>query len=638
MSKYNSNNIKKDVNYLSKDFGQFNKNLIEFAQTYFPNTYNDFNESSPGTMIMEMASYVGSVLSLQNDLSLRESFISQANDRRNLFEISHNYSYVAKNTSPANVDLDIFQLVPSIGTGSATSPDFRYGLTINANSVIGSDSNPNAQFRTTDTINFKQSGSNNPTEVMVYETNDATKEPTYYLLKKRVKAISGRVKTSTFTFSGTPKEYDKVTVSDENIVSILDVYDSDGDRWYEVPYLAQDTIFESVYNTSYNDLTLHQYSTSVPYLLKLKQVPKRFISKYKSNGHVELQFGSGISYIDDEDLIPNPDNVGNSLTGTQQDIDYTIDPSNFLYTKTYGIAPSNTTLTVRYTVGNGVEDNVPANDLIHPVSVNVNLDSTGLDSTLFDYCRNSINFINPQPACGGDDRVSDDEIRNNALATFAAQNRAVTLQDYIVRVYSLPPKYGSIAKAYITPDDQIDSMSINTIDPEYKANQLALNLYVLSYNANRQLMNCNQAIKENLLTYLTQYRMMTDAINIKDAFIINIGIEFDIITRPNYNSNEVLVKCVDKLKSIFDIQKWQINQPIVVGQLYTELDKVEGVQTVTSVRINNLWDENDGYSGNEYDIEHAKKDGVIYPSLDPSIFEIKYPNKDIRGRVVNLGG
>lgn len=634
----NTNNIKKDINYLTKDFGQFNQNLINFAQTYFPNTYNDFNESDPGSMIMEMASYAGSVLSLMSDMSLKESFLSQADDRRNLFEMSRIFSYKARNITPASVELDIFQLVPSIGSGSSTQPDYRYGLTVNANSIIGSDSNDNVQFRTLDSVNFKQSGSNNPTEVMVYETNNSTNEPTYYLLKKKVKAQSGKIKTLNFNFSGTPKEYDKITISDDNIVDILDITDSSGDKWYEVPYLAQDTIFESVQNTTFNDVEMSEYNTSVPYLLKLKQVPKRFVTRVKSNGNVDIQFGSGISSIDDEDLVPNPDNVGNSLTGTLKDIDYSIDPTNFLYTKTYGIAPSNTTLQVRYIVGNGIIDNVPSQDLIHPISIDVNRDSTGLNQSLFDFCRNSINFINPKPASGANDGDSKEEIRNNAMANFASQNRAVTASDYIIRTYSLPSKYGSIAKAYITPDDQIDSSVINSINPQYKGNQFALNLYVLSYNANKQLITCNKAIKENLLNYLSQYRMLTDAINIKDAFIINIGIEFDIITRPNYNSNEVLVKCVDKLKYIFDISKWQINQPIIINQLYTELDKVEGVQTVSKVRIINKWDENDGYSGNEYDISRAIKDGILYPSLDPSIFEVKYPNKDILGRVVNLGG
>lgn len=638
MSLSHTNNIKKEINYLSKDFGQYNQNLINFAQTYFPNTYNDFNESDPGTMIMEMASYVGSVLSLQADLSLKESFLSQADDRRNLFEMSHIFSYKARGTTPASVDLDVFQLVPSVGTGSATQPDYRYGMTLNANSIIGSDSNDNVTFRTLDTVNFKQSGSNNPTEVMVYETNEITNEPIYYLLKKKVKAQSGKIKTTSFTFSGTPKEYDKVTIIDDNIIEILDVTDSSGDKWYEVPYLAQDTITESVQNTEFNDAEMSSYNSSVPYLLKLKNVPKRFVSRNKSNGNIELQFGSGISYIDDEELVPNPENVGNSLTGTLKDIDYSIDPTNFLYTKTYGIAPSNTNLTVRYVVGNGIIDNVPSQDLIHPISLNVNLDDTGLNRQLYDFCKNSINMINPKPACGANDEQSEEEIRNNAMANFASQNRAVTAPDYIIRTYSLPAKFGSIAKAYITPDDQIDSSNINSINPQYKANQLAMNLYVLSYNANKQLTTCNPAVKENLLTYLSQYRMMTDGVNIKDAYIINIAIEFDIITRPNYNSNEVLVRCVDKLKRIFDISLWQINQPIIINQLYTELDKVEGVQTVSKVRIINKWDTNDGYSGNDYDINYATKDGVVYPSLDPSIFEVKFPNKDILGRVVNLGG
>ena len=218
------------------------------------------------------------------------------------------------------------------------------------------------------------------------------------------------------------------------------------------------------------------------------------------------------------------------------------------------------------------------------------------------------------------------------MAYFAAQNRLVTRDDYIVRAYSLPAKYGSVAKAYIVPDDQLSQQEYTE---QRVANPLALNMYVLGYDAIKKLVELNSAIKENLKTYLSYYRILTDAVNIKDAFVINIGIDFEITVLPNYNSNEVLLRCIDTVKQLFDIDKWQINQPILKSDVMNSIGNVKGVQSVVGVNFKNLFDSLLGYSGNVYDLKTATKNGVIYPSLDPSIFEVKFPDQDIRGRVVN---
>jgi hypothetical protein len=242
---------------------------------------------------------------------------------------------------------------------------------------------------------------------------------------------------------------------------------------------------------------------------------------------------------------------------------------------------------------------------------------------------------NPRPATGGKFQEDIQEIRQNAVASFAAQNRAVTKEDYIIRAYSLPSKYGSIAKAYITKDTQLTKDSI--FNSDRVQNDLALNFYVLGYDVNGKLTTVNNATKENLKNYLNWYRILTDAINIRDAYIINVGVNFDIITLPDQNSNQVVLRCIERLKQYFDVNKWQINQPIAISNIYTELDRVPGVQTVVNVKIRNLSDTNLGYSPHAYNIEQATKDGVLFPSLDPSIFEIKYPNNDIVGRARSFG-
>jgi hypothetical protein len=623
---------KKDVSYLGKDFSQFKRNLIDFAKQYFPTSYTDFSESSPGSLFIEMAAYVGDVLSFYADSNLKESLLEQAAERGNIYDLARSLGYRPLNVVPAHVKLDVFQIVPAIGSGSSVQPDFNYALSIKPGMRIKQASGTSV-FRTLDTVDFGFSSSYDPTEITVYESNPATLQPTYYLLKKQADAVSGDVQVATFSFAA-PVAYDKIVLPETNIIEIISVTESDGDNWYEVPYLAQDTIFESVPNLAENDPDLSVYRASSPSLLKLKKTSKRFITKLRSDNRLELQFGAGISDNNDEELVPNPTNVGNGLSALRKNVDVDIDPSNFLYTRTYGQAPSNTTLTITYTIGNGIVDNVPANVLtsIDFIEYDEDINST-TSVSVTNFVKNTVAVSNPIPATGAKTADSLQDIKNNALASFATQNRLVTRDDYIIRAYSMPPKYGSVAKAYIVPDDQIAQSDYQgTRVP----NPLAMNLYVLGFNQNKQLVTLNDTIKTNLQTYLDYYRILTDAVNIKDAFIINIGLDFEISVLSNYNSNEVLLNCINALKQFFDTDRWQINQPIVLSDIFNVIVNIKGVQSVVNVKFKNLYDSDLGYSGNVYDLNAATKNNVIYPSLDPSIFEVKFPNQDIKGRVVNF--
>ena len=627
--------IKKDIRYLSRDFASLKQNLIDFTKNYFPNTYQDFNETSPGMMFLEMAAYVGDVLSYYTDVSLQETFILQASERQNILNIAQSLGYKPKNSIASSVKLDVFQLVPSKTVGSDIVPDFDYAFAIEPGMVVDAVVGGNTRsFRTTDYLDFSFSSSIDPTEITPYEIDDLTNEVTFWLLKKSVNCISGRINSVTYSFTD-PKPYDKVELTDNNIIEILYGIDSDGNKWYNVPYLAQDTIFEPTPNIPRNDRTLSSNRAETPYLLKLRKISRRFVTRQTADNVIEIQFGAGVSELDDEILIPNPDLVGSALTGIESAASLDIDPSNFLYTKTYGLAPNNTDITIYYTVGGGVEDNVPSDTINRIVSRTILLDETGLDSELYSQVIGSLAATNSEPASGGKSQEELNEIRQNALASFAAQNRAVTKEDYIIRAYSMPQKYGSIAKAYITKDTQLTEESV--FNSDRLQNDLALNFYVLGYDGNSKLTTINDATKENLKTYLNHHRILTDAVNIKDAYIINIGIEFDIITLPDQNGNQVILRCIDRLKKYFDIKKWQINQPIVISNIYTELDKVEGVQTVVDVRFQNYYDTTLGYSRHAYDLNQATKNGIIFPSLDPSIFEIRFPDNDILGRVRAFG-
>jgi len=615
----------KDVRYLNKDFNTFKQQLVEFTKVYYPNTYNDFSEGSPGMMFLEMAAYVGDVLSFYTDTQLQETFLALAQEKENLYHLAYAMGYRPKITTTATTDLDIFQLLPAKIVSNTYKPDFDYALKVNPGSLFASTEGP--VFRLENRIDFEVSSSFDPTETNVYQL-DNNNNPQYYLLKKKAKVIQADLKSQTFPV-GISQKFLNINLIDGNIIGIESITDSDGNKWTEVPYMAQDTLFEDIENIGANDPELSQYNNQTPYLLKLKKVPKRFITRFLADGTLQLSFGSGVSDKDDEQIIPNPNNIGLGLKDGSSKINTAFDPSNFLYTGTYGEAPSNTTLTVNYLVGGGIRANVSANTITKNELLNITQKPNLVIGTA-NFIGESIVTTNPEAATGGGGGDTVEEIRMNTMASFSAQQRAVTKNDYIVRTYSMPSKFGRIAKAYITQDDQITPL---TTEPNRIPNPLALNLYVSGYNNNKQLTTLNNATKNNLATYLEQHRMLTDAVNIKNAFPINIGLDFEIVTFKSYNNQQVLLDCITELKDYFNVDKWQINQPIIISEAMNLISNVQGVISVQKFDIINLAGEDKGYSQYKYDIEGATRSGVIYPSLDPSIFEIKYPDLDIKGRV-----
>ena len=617
--------LKRDIRYINRDFNDFRSALIDYSKTYFPNTFNDFTETSTGMLFIEMSSYVGDVLSFYLDNQIQETFIQTARQTENLFNLSYMLGYVPKVTTAASVDIDFFQQVPAKVVSGVTVPDYDYTLKIPENTQISSNANNNIKFLIEDVVDFSVSSSMDPTEISVYQLSGT--QPTFYLLKKTRKAISATVNTTTFTFTA-PQRFDTRTLNVSNLIGILDVKDSDDNTWYEVPNLAQENVFDSIRNTNVNDPN-YVDNSDAPYLLQLKQVQRRFVTRFKNESTLEIQFGAGSFGDNDEEIVPNPDNVGLGLPFEKTKLTTAFSPLNFVFTNTYGIAPSNTTLTVRYLTGGGVGANVEAGSLTAIDDTNIVFLNTNLsDSTLANTIFASIASNNVLAADGGQDGDTIEEIRRNATGNFQNQLRAVTQEDYIIRALSMPANLGVIAQAYARP------AKIG----EYQPGELptVLDLYILSYDINKKLRTASSTLKKNLKTYLSEYRMINDSVKIKDAFVINIGVEFDIIVLPNYNNNETLTKCITALSTYFDIDQWQINQPIILKDLFILLDKVEGVQTVKRVKITNLAGEALGYSAYGYDVEGATVNDVVYPSLDPMIFEVKNLNEDIKGRVVPL--
>ena len=661
----------KDIKYLNKDFTEFRTNLIEFAKTYFPTTYSDFNESSPGMMFIEMASYIGDSLSYYVDDTLKESLMVHADDIENVIALSQYLGYKPKVSAPAVTTLSVYQLVPSTGTGANNTFDETYLLKIKEGMIL--ESSNGVSFITKDVVDFSDSTDR---EITIYQTDSVTGETSFYLVKKLVKVISAEVKTEEFTF-GSYEEFQKIDLLDTNIIDIYDVRDSNGNKWYEVPYLAQELVFVDYPNTESNDPDLYQFKSTVPYVLNTLKTSRRFVKQVNPDSTTTIQFGAGDPTANDETIIPNLKNVGLGLPNSISKLEESFDPTNFLKTKTYGSSPSNTTITVKYLVGGGVESNVQKGTITQIRNSEFEEDTTLFTPTqlaIYNSAKNSIAVDNEVPATGGKGGDTIEEIRQNALANFGSQNRAVTAKDYEVRALSMPTKYGSVAKAYATADGTLDNNSPSSIlsspkalqeftdlvmsfvekpdseEPDRKSvqqeiqkyltgktsndneknNPFAINLYLLGYDSNKKLSNLNRAVKENLKTYLSEYKILTDGININDGSIINIGIEFEVITLKNYNKSEVISDCISELKDYLNIDNWTFNNTINISELELIVANVDGVSSVPKLKIVNKC--GGEYSPNSYNIEAAIKDKILYPSLDPSVFEVKFPDSDIKGR------
>lgn len=639
----------KEIKYLNKTFPQFRQNLIDFAKVYFPDTYKDFNETSPGMMFIEMASYVGDVLSYYIDSQFRENLVNFAEEQENIINISQAFGFKPKPAAAARTNADLFQLVPSIPTSeSAFIPDSRFYLRLAPNSVFTSEEFGNVNFRNVQEVDFADPTSQSLTVFSV----DSNNNPLTYLVKKGAVLEAGDLKTVTRVFGG-PQQFSSITLPEDNVLGIIKIVDSSGQEWVEVDYLAQDIVIDDTVNIA--PTTGSNLSLPPQKIIKFKRESHRFVTRYDETFHLQIIFGSGV--LDDTNELVSLDSskIANDEFETRLS-STALDPADFLSSTTFGLSPSNTTLTITYVVGGGVESNVPSNTITKVTLAQVVNDRdlfTSTEQALFDDTVRSLAVNNPDPATGGKGADSVEEIRQNTLAFFNAQNRLVTAADYIARVHAMPPRFGAVAKSFVIEDDQLTAVEVARItDVKTSANlpqitdgdqfvldngkPRVINLYVLGFDQNKRLQQLNDQTKINLKQYLSTYKIMTDEVQILDAFVVNIGVNFKIIVFKNKNINEVLANCIDTIKDFFNIDRWSINQPIILGDLYLQVASVEGVQSVVNIEIVNkyFFADGAGYANFRYDIKGNALDeekGIVFPSLDPMVFELRYPDTDIVG-------
>tara|TARA_B100000073_G_scaffold348299_1_gene366223 strand:+ start:966 stop:3140 length:2175 start_codon:yes stop_codon:yes gene_type:complete len=456
MPNYNKDVNSPSINYLNKDFTSLKKDLIEYAKTYFPDTYQDFNETSPGMMLLEMNAYVGDILSFYIDQQFKEMFVSTAEERTNLINLAKTLGYRVKPTSPSYVVLNFSQTVGVTGTAPNVSPDMSEALVLNKGMVLQSALS-DVKFETLDVLDFTITGSYGGS--MGYEptieSTDSNGVPTEYKLKQDIIAVTGETKQKTFTVTS-PTQFLRLTLPEKDVTSIISCIDSSGKNWHEVEYLAQDKVFTDTHysdddsrSSAYVDFTTGtavNTTNPVPYVLNsMSKVNKRFIVETNPDNTTSIVFGNGLLNRDLsgssvlEDVISDNNQINSLVQGT---LPSSLDPSLGSKLDSLGETPANTTLTITYRTGGGSKTNVPANT-IEQVLVR-NVISSPSDSVL-----NTLRVTNDKPAGGGMDEESLGQIRERAKSHFASQNRAVTKKDYESRVISMPAKYGNISKVYV---------------------------------------------------------------------------------------------------------------------------------------------------------------------------------------------
>ena len=612
----------KDIKYLNKDFDGFKADLISYAKTYFPNDYKDFNETSTGTMLLETVSYVGDVLSFYLDKQFKETFIQTASERKNIIDRAAELGYVVRGNSAASAVITIYCEVDATSDDAGNyAPDFTQAPLIQKNSEL--IANNGSVFRTTGDVNFNDSTG----RAQAVGKRDSGGTVTKFVLRKKIEIVAGQIKqkeiyvgtlgTKTFNAQIVVPEQGvhlEIPIEDSDVMAVDRVVDSSNYRYYETPYLAQDTVYVGDANedASTDDL--------VPQVLRLLKVPRRFITRFDEDDKIRLIFGNGTENLNEEVLVADPAQVAIPLRGRRTFTASPINPENFTRSNTMGILPQNTTLTISYIKGGGSISNVAANTI--NVFSNLKIDfNSSVTSGKQGEIRASIVVTNEFPTLGGSDVEDTMAIRDNASMFFSAQDRCVTQEDFIVRAMTMPVEFGKVYRAYATNSN---------------INNGIVQLYVLSINNQNELIKPSQQLKDNLKQYLRNFRILTDQIEILNGNIVNVGVNFSIVTKPSAQKNVVLSSCLLALKEFFKIDNWQLGQAIVISDIYEVLHNVENVIGVSDIEITNFSSINNvgpyEYDGDTFTVMDNTSLGIITPPGN-AMFYVKYPNNDLKGAV-----
>jgi len=592
---------KRPITYTSRDFSAIKQSLVEYTKRYYPDTFKDFNDASFGSLMLDTVAYIGDQLSFYLDYQTNESFLDTAVERGNINRLTRQLGYRPSGAPSSTGVVAFYILVPSNANG--TGPNLDYVPILKENTLISA--NNSSKYLLTERIDF--SDGNN--EVVVARVDETTGVPTFFAVKAYGKIISGELFQETAAI-GEYQRFLKVRISGENISEIISVTDSEGHEYYQVPFLSQDTVYDQIVNYGSD-------KEVVPYVMKAKPAPRRFVAEF-DDGEVSLQFGFGSDENIIDDVIADPSDVVLERHGRTHITDESFDPTRLMKTDKFGVSPSNTTLTITYRANTteNVNAAVGAISLVAEPSV-VFRDNSVTESATRAFVISSLECTNEVPVVGDVTLPSADELRLRALDNFATQNRAVTKEDYIALSYRMPERYGSVKRVNIVQDRK--SLKRN------------LNMFVLSENSSGNLTQPTQTLKNNLKTHLSSYKMINDTVDIIDGNVVNLSVDFEIVTESGVNKYDVLTSCVDALADKFKIKK-NLGEPLFLSEMFLVLNRVPGVVDTLDVKIKQKT--TPGYSQFFYDIEANTSPDGRYISVNPGVaFEIKNPTQDIKGVV-----
>jgi len=587
------------IDYTSREFGSIRNDLMEIAERFYPDSFQDFSEASFGSIMLDAVAYVGDQLSFYLDYNVNESFLDTAYQFNNIVRHGRvlGYKYDGRPSTYGKVAL--YVMIPASQT--ALGPDIEYTPILKRGSRFTSETGLN--FVLTENVDFADP--NNP--VVVAQTDTSTGAPTYFAIKAYGNVVSGFFSQETKAI-GNYERFKRVTLSSANVSEIIAVYDSDGHEYFEVDYLSQDMVYKELANQNYKN-------DNVPSILKPYLVSRKFIVE-RDRFNTYIQFGSGEAGA--SNVVADPQSVAMDVFGKTYTSDLTFDPTRLSKNRSFGIVPSNTTLTVAYRVTNPTNSNVATGALTKVSSMLLEFANPDkLNEITINTIQQSLEVANETPIVGDVTNATSGEIKQRIFDTFPTQNRAVTQADYENLTYRMPPKYGSIKRCSTQRD------------PSSKKRNL--NIYVISEDSFGKLATTNNTIKNNLKTWLNQHRMINDTVDILDPYILNIGVEFIIKTTTMADKYTTLDAAINKLKNKFKTGFF-IGEQLYISDIYQELKEVPGILDVIKVKLINKT--GISYSGATIDINrNLSPDGDYLVTPKNAIIEIKYPDTDIKGKI-----
>ena len=597
---------KKDIvpiNYTSRDFQSIRNDLITHIKRYYPSVYQDFNEASFGSIMIDTVAYVGDILSFYMDYNVNESFLETSIEENNILKLARQLGYKYKGIPASSGEVTMYIVVPASSNG--VQPDLDYAPILKKGAVF-SAGGQGGSFTLNEDVDFSLTSN----EVVVATVDSTTGVPTGYAIKTKGQIISGQVKTQTIDV-GDFERFRKVLIQDEFITEIVSVFDASGNEYYEVDYLTQDVVYVPIINKESD-------SDKVPSILKPRKVPRRFVFEQLTNQYY-LQFGYGSETNLTNEVISEPNKVVMQVNGKDYITDESFDPTNLIETDKMGVCPTNTTLTIKYRKNSININNIATNALTNVSDTDFAFANiASLSQQKIGSVISSMEFENENPIIGGVSAPTNEEIKYRAYGAFSSQNRAVTSEDYKSVIYSMPPQFGAVKRCNIVQDK--DSFKRN------------LNLYIISEDADGNLVESTDTLKQNLKTYISNYKMINDTIDILDARVVNLQVNLDIIAQEEKNKFEVLQNAVDALKFEVLRIKYDIGEPVRISDMFAVLKNVDGILDIVSIGV----ERKTGalYSTFSYDVKgNTSPDGRLLLAKENVVFEIKYPDSDIVGTV-----